>query len=424
MSASPPSTGNPADAGTLEQLGVNVIRGLAMDAPRAANSGHPGTAMALAPLAHVLFTRVMRHDPSEPRLARSRPLRPVQRARVDPPLLHAVPDRLRPDPRRPARLPALGQPHPGSPRAQPHARGRSDHRSPRPGRGQRGGHGHRRAVAPHPLLAGGLRPSHLRDRRRRLLRRGDLPRGRLAGRPPGAGTPGLRLRRQPHHHRRTHRAVLFGRRRGALRRLRVECGRRRRDRQRPRRPRGRPAAGHGRGGPSLAHHPAQPHRLPLPPPDRHGQGPRGPVLRGGDPTDQGDPRPPARRELLGARRRARHVPGLHPPRSRPSGPSGRRGSRRGAATRPDGRPGRPATGCPGGRPSCPPSPRRTGPWPPARPSRPASTPPESPSPASCPAAPTSPATPAWPWPTPPPSRPPSPAAASSTTASASTAWAG
>jgi transketolase len=37
-----------------------------MDAPRAANSGHSGTAMALAPLAHVLFTRVMRHDPSEP----------------------------------------------------------------------------------------------------------------------------------------------------------------------------------------------------------------------------------------------------------------------------------------------------------------------------------------------------------------------
>ena len=50
----------------LEQLGINVIRGLAMDAPQAANSGHPGTAMALAPLAHVLFTRVMRHDPSAP----------------------------------------------------------------------------------------------------------------------------------------------------------------------------------------------------------------------------------------------------------------------------------------------------------------------------------------------------------------------
>lgn len=50
----------------LEQLGINVIRGLAMDAPQKANSGHPGTAMALAPLAHVLWTRVMRHDPSAP----------------------------------------------------------------------------------------------------------------------------------------------------------------------------------------------------------------------------------------------------------------------------------------------------------------------------------------------------------------------
>jgi transketolase len=50
----------------LEQLGINVIRGLAIDAPALANSGHSGTAMALAPLAHVLFTRVMRHDPSDP----------------------------------------------------------------------------------------------------------------------------------------------------------------------------------------------------------------------------------------------------------------------------------------------------------------------------------------------------------------------
>ena len=54
-----------ADA-DLEQLGINVIRGLAMDAPLAANSGHQGTAMALAPLAHVLFTRIMRHSPAHP----------------------------------------------------------------------------------------------------------------------------------------------------------------------------------------------------------------------------------------------------------------------------------------------------------------------------------------------------------------------
>ncbi|MGH9179181.1 MAG: transketolase [Acidimicrobiales bacterium] len=50
----------------LEQLGINVIRGLAMDAPQAANSGHPGTAMALAPLAHVLWARVLRYDPTQP----------------------------------------------------------------------------------------------------------------------------------------------------------------------------------------------------------------------------------------------------------------------------------------------------------------------------------------------------------------------
>ena len=50
----------------LEQRCVNVIRGLAMDGPQRAGNGHPGTAMALAPLAHVLFTRILRHDPSDP----------------------------------------------------------------------------------------------------------------------------------------------------------------------------------------------------------------------------------------------------------------------------------------------------------------------------------------------------------------------
>ena len=50
----------------LELRAINVIRGLAMDAPQAANSGHPGTAMALAPLAYVLWHRVMQHDPTAP----------------------------------------------------------------------------------------------------------------------------------------------------------------------------------------------------------------------------------------------------------------------------------------------------------------------------------------------------------------------
>jgi transketolase len=50
----------------LERRGIDVIRALSMDAPAAANSGHQGTAMALAPLAHVLWTRVMRYDAGAP----------------------------------------------------------------------------------------------------------------------------------------------------------------------------------------------------------------------------------------------------------------------------------------------------------------------------------------------------------------------
>jgi transketolase len=50
----------------LERRAIDVIRGLALDAPHAANSGHQGTAMALAPLAHVLWTRIMRYDAAAP----------------------------------------------------------------------------------------------------------------------------------------------------------------------------------------------------------------------------------------------------------------------------------------------------------------------------------------------------------------------
>jgi transketolase len=49
-----------------DQQAIALIRGLAMDAPFQAKSGHQGTAMALAPLAHVLYSRVMRHDPARP----------------------------------------------------------------------------------------------------------------------------------------------------------------------------------------------------------------------------------------------------------------------------------------------------------------------------------------------------------------------
>ncbi len=57
--ASPPDS-------RLEQLCINAIRVLAMDAVQKADSGHPGTPMALAPLAYLLWTRHLRYDPSDP----------------------------------------------------------------------------------------------------------------------------------------------------------------------------------------------------------------------------------------------------------------------------------------------------------------------------------------------------------------------
>ncbi|HEX4684485.1 MAG TPA: transketolase [Gemmatimonadaceae bacterium] len=50
----------------LDLLCINTIRTLAMDAVQKAESGHPGTPMALAPIGYVLFTRTMRHDPADP----------------------------------------------------------------------------------------------------------------------------------------------------------------------------------------------------------------------------------------------------------------------------------------------------------------------------------------------------------------------
>ncbi|HXT16734.1 MAG TPA: transketolase [Gemmatimonadaceae bacterium] len=50
----------------LDLLCINTVRTLAMDAVQKAESGHPGTPMALAPIGYVLFTRTMRHDPADP----------------------------------------------------------------------------------------------------------------------------------------------------------------------------------------------------------------------------------------------------------------------------------------------------------------------------------------------------------------------
>ena len=49
----------------LDELCINTIRTLSLDAVQKANSGHPGTPMALAPVAYTLYTRLLRHNPAD-----------------------------------------------------------------------------------------------------------------------------------------------------------------------------------------------------------------------------------------------------------------------------------------------------------------------------------------------------------------------
>src|SRR3954470_17950148 len=50
----------------IDQLCINTIRTLAMDAVQQANSGHPGTPMALAPVIYTLWQSFLRFDPDDP----------------------------------------------------------------------------------------------------------------------------------------------------------------------------------------------------------------------------------------------------------------------------------------------------------------------------------------------------------------------
>ena len=54
------------DTRASDELSVNTIRTLAMDAVQAANSGHPGTPMAMAPTVYTVWQRFLRFDPDDP----------------------------------------------------------------------------------------------------------------------------------------------------------------------------------------------------------------------------------------------------------------------------------------------------------------------------------------------------------------------
>ncbi|HZB30942.1 MAG TPA: transketolase [Streptosporangiaceae bacterium] len=57
---------NTLEWSALDRRAVDTVRVLAMDAVEEAGSGHPGTAMSLAPAAYLLFQRFLRHDPTDP----------------------------------------------------------------------------------------------------------------------------------------------------------------------------------------------------------------------------------------------------------------------------------------------------------------------------------------------------------------------
>ena len=170
----------------LDTKAVDTARLLAADAVQKVGNGHPGTAMSLAPLAYLLFQKVMRHDPTDPNWVGPRPVRAVQRALIAHPVHPAVPLRLRPGTRRPQVAADLGLADSGPPGARSHDRRRDHHRPARAGRRQRRRDGDGRPPRAWPVRPRrrtrrvAVRPPHLRHRRRRLPGGGHLRRGVLA----------------------------------------------------------------------------------------------------------------------------------------------------------------------------------------------------------------------------------------------------
>ena len=79
------------------RLMANAIRFLSMDAIERAGEGHPGTPLGAADITTALFTRHLKFNRRGPALVRPRPLRAVERPRLDAALLAASPDGLRED---------------------------------------------------------------------------------------------------------------------------------------------------------------------------------------------------------------------------------------------------------------------------------------------------------------------------------------
>ena len=168
--------------GSIERLTIDTIRTLSMDAVQKANSGHPGTPMALAPVGYTLWSQFLRYDPSTPDWPnRDRFVLSVGHASM---LLYSllhlagveeIDARRQEDrqgsgqPRRHREFPPARLEDAGPSRISPHHRRRDHHRAARPGLRQFGRHGDRRALARGALQQARLRP--VRSRRLRAVRR-------------------------------------------------------------------------------------------------------------------------------------------------------------------------------------------------------------------------------------------------------------
>ena len=266
---------SPLSFDDVDILCANVIRGLAMDGVQKADSGHPGMPMGMASVAHVLWTRFLRHNPADPKwFNRDRfVLSGGHGSMLIYSLLHLagydVPmEQLK-------QFRQLGSLTPGHPEY-----------GVTPGvETTTGPLGQGFATAVGMALAEaflattfnrpdypGRRSLHLRHRRRRRPGRGHQPRGGLAGRPSPAGQADLFLRRQPHQHRRPDLALLQRQRAAALRgvwlaRADGRCLRHARHRRGHR-------GGAGRDGQAVADHLPVAHRLRQPQQAGHRRGAR------------------------------------------------------------------------------------------------------------------------------------------------------
>ena len=145
---------------SIDQLSINTIRTLSMDAVQQANSGHPGTPMSMAPVMYGLWQRHLRYDPADPLWPnRDRFVLSIGHASM---LLYSTlylagvraldakaagAQSADADPRRFEKISPARQQDPRPSRVRPHRRCRDHHRSARPRRGQQRRYGDRVEMA-------------------------------------------------------------------------------------------------------------------------------------------------------------------------------------------------------------------------------------------------------------------------------------